>query len=70
MSGFYFIFNVGQLLGRASEVGQGQSQGKFFLVRRSDGDYWSNSRMADGGRTEVFTSLKNRPYIILSSVGK
>ena len=38
-------------------VGQGQSQGKFFLVGRSDGDYlvgWSDCRtvgrrMADGG---------------------
>ena len=36
-------------------VGQGQSQGKFFLVGRSDGDYLVGR--SDGGRTEVFTSL-------------
>ena len=32
MSEFYFICNAGQLLGRTSEVRQGQGQGKFFLV--------------------------------------
>ena len=55
MSEFYFICNARQLLGRTSEVRQGQSQGKFFLVGRSDRDYLVGR--SDGGRMEVFTSL-------------
>ena len=56
MSGFYFIFNVGQLLGQTLEVGQGQSQGKFFLVGLSDGDYLVGR--SDGGRTEFLLRFR------------
>ena len=48
-------------------VGQRQSQGKFFLVGRLDGRTeitWSDGRTvgrSDGGQTEVFTLLYNRP---------
>ena len=46
-----FIFNVRQLHGWTSEVGQGQSQGKFFLVGRSDrGKVRGSFFWFDGGR--------------------
>ena len=57
MSGFYFIFNIGLLLGRTSEVGEGQSQEKFFWLDGRTEITWLDGWTADSGRMEVFTSL-------------